>query len=77
LGRYDGQVYEALMERAGRNPTNRHKVNEERFYKGKTQLFDVLGSSKLVIDKTRDKIQTLDFSELVFNDKLIFFLIEL
>lgn len=26
LGRYDGQVYEALMERAQLNPTNRHKV---------------------------------------------------
>ncbi|CAF0812925.1 unnamed protein product [Adineta steineri] len=27
LGRYDGQVYEALMERARLNPTNRHKVH--------------------------------------------------
>ncbi|CAF1500184.1 unnamed protein product [Adineta ricciae] len=26
LGRYDGQVYEALMERARLNPSNRHKV---------------------------------------------------
>ncbi|CAF1253259.1 unnamed protein product [Rotaria sordida] len=27
LGRYDGQVYEALMERARLNPTNGHKVH--------------------------------------------------
>ncbi|CAF4091082.1 unnamed protein product [Rotaria magnacalcarata] len=27
LGRYDGQVYEALMERARLNPTNQHKVH--------------------------------------------------
>ncbi|CAF3813134.1 unnamed protein product [Rotaria sordida] len=26
LGRYDGQVYEALMERARLNPSNRYKV---------------------------------------------------
>jgi len=28
LGRYDGQVYEALMERARLNPTNRYKVKD-------------------------------------------------
>jgi hypothetical protein len=31
LGRYDGQVYEALMERARLNPTNQHKVKNRRF----------------------------------------------
>ncbi len=31
LGRYDGQVYEALLERARLNPSNRHKVNNENF----------------------------------------------
>jgi hypothetical protein len=66
LGRYDGQVYEALLERARLNPTNRHKVNEESFYERKKKSFDVLGSSNLGIDKGRDKIQALDFSELVF-----------
>ena len=29
LGRYDGQVYEALMERARLNPSNRQKVIED------------------------------------------------
>jgi hypothetical protein len=28
LGRYDGQAYEALLERARLNPTNRYKVIE-------------------------------------------------
>ncbi|CAF4289872.1 unnamed protein product [Adineta steineri] len=27
LGRYDGQAYEALMERARLNPSNRHRVH--------------------------------------------------
>ncbi len=40
LGRYDGQVYEALMERARLNPTNRHKVNEKKFLE-KKNTFDV------------------------------------
>jgi hypothetical protein len=29
LGRYDGQVYEALMERARLNPSNRYKVKDK------------------------------------------------
>lgn len=33
LGRYDGQVYEALMERAQLNPTNQHKVKNLRDWK--------------------------------------------
>ncbi len=28
LGRYDGQAYEALLERARLNPTNRYKVTK-------------------------------------------------
>jgi hypothetical protein len=67
LGRYDGQVYEALLERARLNPTNRHKVNQESFYERKKKSIDTLGSSNLGIDKARDKIQALDFSELVFE----------
>lgn len=31
LGRYDGQAYEALMERARLNPTNQHKVFKQNF----------------------------------------------
>jgi hypothetical protein len=73
LGRYDGQVYEALIERARLNPTNRHKVNEESFYERKKKSFEVLGSSSLGIDKARNKIQTLDFSEPIFKGEIDFF----
>jgi hypothetical protein len=61
------------MERVRLNPTIRHQVNEESFYERKKKSIDALGSSSLGIDKARDKIQALDFSELVFNNKLIFF----
>lgn len=73
LGRYDGQVYEALMERARLNPTNQHKVKKREIWNIETKsVFFLLGPSYLVVNKTRNIIETLDLRESLFINRIIF-----
>ena len=66
LGRYDGQVYEALMDRARQNPTNRHKVDHNSKVKETMFVCLFLGSSGLVIDQAGCQVEAVEYNRVVF-----------
>jgi hypothetical protein len=67
IGRYDGQAYEALLERARLNPTNRYKVRKKRSIDQFQNFIYLLLNRFIQFGNQLNKIQLLNFKNLIFS----------